>query len=63
MQYDVQVVGNAELPQGVERVIVERVGLPPVLLLAESAAQTWLFMQRWEHDQQDPAEVFALRAV
>lgn len=63
MKYAVQVVDNSELPAGIERVIVERAGQAPLLILAESAARTWRFLQRWEESQRDPAEVFELRAV
>jgi len=63
VKYEVQVVGEDELPNGVKRVIVERAGDDPLLILAESAAQTWLFMQHWEADRQECVEVFELRAV
>lgn len=63
MKYGVEVVKNSELPQGIERVIVERPGTYPLLLLTESAAGTWLMMQKWESDQRVPAQVFELRAV
>lgn len=63
MKYEVQVVSEHELPQGIKRVIVERAGDDPLLILAESVAGTWAMIQRWEETQRDPAEVFELRRV
>jgi len=61
MKYEVQVVGDGELPQNVKRVIVERPGRGALLLLAESVAGTWAFMQKWEETHREPAKVFELR--
>jgi hypothetical protein len=63
MNYAVRVVGSDELPEGVERVLVERMDGTPLLLLAPSAAGTWTMIQAWEAEQRQPAEVFELRAV
>lgn len=64
MNYGVQVVADDELPAGIKRVIVERSGgQQPLLLLAESVAGTWAFIQEWETAQRVPAQVFELRAV
>lgn len=64
MNYGVQVVADDELPAGIKRVIVERTGgLQPLLILAESVAGTWRFLQEWETLQREPAQVFELRVV
>ena len=56
MKYSVRVVGNDELPEGIERVIVERPEGAPLLLLAESAAQTWRFLCEWQSAQEVEVE-------
>ena len=61
VKYEVQVVGDDELPQDIKRVIVERPGRGALLLLAESVAGTWAFMRQWEEDNREPADVFVLR--
>lgn len=61
MRYEVVVVGDQELPEGITRLIVERTGGDALLLLAESAAGTWKFMRRWEESHEQPARVFELR--
>lgn len=64
MNYEVEVVGAGELPEGVDRVIVERTGgRAPILLLAPAAARTWLLMQRWEQSRPEADDVCHLRAV
>ena len=63
MKYEVQVVGDDQLPQGIKRVIVERPDGSALLLLAESVAGTWAFMQRWEEARREPAQVFELRSA
>lgn len=40
LRYDVQVVDDGELPEGVERVLVERSNQDPILLVTYSAAGT-----------------------
>lgn len=54
MKYLVHTVANHELPEGVERVIVERDEGPPLLIISGEAARCWRFMRAWE-DTQEPA--------
>lgn len=56
MQYVVHTVADHELPEGVERVIVERHAGPPLLLISGDAAQCWRFMRAWE-DTREPEAV------
>lgn len=65
MKYAVHVVADHELPEGIERIIVERPDRTPLLLLAESAARTWRFICEWEasQDTEWSAEPLTLRAV
>lgn len=42
MTYQVHVVRDEELPDGIKRVLVQRVAEPPLLILAETAAAEWL---------------------
>lgn len=63
MNYRVEVVKDSELPEGIVRVIVERRGKCPLLILAESVAGSRWMIQRWEADQREPAEAFELRVV
>lgn len=58
-----QVVGETDLPEGVERVIVERPGLPPLLLLAPSAAPAWRLMREFEDAYGEVVEQVRLYAV
>lgn len=62
-----RVVGNDELPKGIERVIVERPDGAPLLLLAESAAQSWRFLCEWQASQdvevENMPDQVVLRAV
>jgi hypothetical protein len=53
VKYLVHAVGDHELPEGVERVIVERDNEPPLLLISGEAARCWRFMRAWE-DTQEP---------
>lgn len=41
MSYDWCVVADGELPDGIQRVIVQRVEGDPLLILSETAATTW----------------------
>lgn len=61
MKYDVEVVHDCELPRGILRVIVERPDGDAVLLVAESVAGTWLFMQQWSAARTATAQVHELR--
>ena len=44
MDYEVQIVGDDELPVGVHSVVVERPDAIPLLLLNGAPAQCWAFM-------------------
>jgi len=48
MKYDVLTVEDHELPERIDRVIVERDGQDPVLIITESVARSWRFMEAWE---------------
>lgn len=41
MAYQVHVVGDDELPAGIERVLIERTEQMPLLILSETAAMNW----------------------
>jgi hypothetical protein len=49
MDYRVMIVSDRALPSGVKRVMVEKRDRAPVLIIAESAADNWRFLQKWEH--------------
>ena len=48
MKYIVEIVGDDELPGGMESVIVERDDEPPLLLLSGTVARCWSMMQAYE---------------
>lgn len=48
MQYEVQTVGENDLPAGINRVIVERDDGDPILLINGEPARCWRFMRAWE---------------
>lgn len=54
MQYAVLTVDDSELPDGVDRVIVERENEPPLLILAGEPARCWQWMRRWENTLEPP---------
>lgn len=54
MQYEVHTVDTCELPEGVNRVIVERSDRPPLLIICGEAAQCWRFLRQWEDTQEPP---------
>lgn len=56
MQYAIQVVGNEELPEGVDRVIVERENEPPLMLISGELARCWRFVRAYE-DALEPCEL------
>jgi hypothetical protein len=56
MKYDVRAVEDDELPEGVDRVIVEREDGSAVLLVSGEPARCWRFMRAWE-DTLEPREV------
>jgi hypothetical protein len=64
MDYRVKIVPDHALPPSVERVMVEKRGESPLLLVVESAAGNWRFLQEWEQLYDgDDANGFYLRAV
>lgn len=62
MQCEVFVVGDDELA-GATRVIVERPGKPPLLVLTESGAACWRFVGAWKAQHGPDAELLHLHAV
>jgi hypothetical protein len=54
MKYVVEVVGDGELPGGLESVIVQRVDSPPLMLVSGSVARSWRMMREWE-DTMEPS--------
>lgn len=59
MNYVVHVVGENELPEGRNVVIVERDGEPPLLLVNGLPARVWEMMRAYE-DTLEPADVPSL---
>jgi hypothetical protein len=53
VKYVVETVDESELPQGVSSVVVEREGMPPLLLVSGDVAKCWRMMRAWE-DVQEP---------
>lgn len=56
MNYTIQIVGDDELPDGMNKVIVERAGEPPLMLINGEPARAWRFMRAWE-DMREPSSV------
>lgn len=56
MNYVVHVVGEDELPEGRNVVIVERDGETPLLLVNGTPARVWELMRAYE-DTREPADV------
>lgn len=56
MQYAVQIVGDDDLPQGMNKVVVERGDGPPLLLINGEPARVWRFMRGYE-DTHEPCGV------
>lgn len=56
MQYAIQVVGDNELPEGLNKVIVEQVDGPPLMLINGELARAWRFMRAYE-DALEPCDV------
>lgn len=50
MDYIVQTVGEDELPAGVNRVIVERAGEQPILLINGEPARCWRMMVAYQDE-------------
>lgn len=56
MRYEIQIVRDDELPQGVNKVVVERDGEPPLMLINGEPARVWRFMREYE-DTVEPCSV------
>jgi len=56
MRYHVHVVGDDEMPEGLDRLIVERKDGTAVLLLSGVYAECWQFMRAYE-DTREPCTV------
>lgn len=56
MRYQVQVVGIDEMPEGIDRLIVEREDGTALLLLSGVYADCWAFMRAYE-DTREPCTV------
>lgn len=56
MQYVIEVVAEGELPQGINKVVVERVDGPPLMLINGEPARVWRFMRSYE-DTLEPCTV------
>lgn len=54
VHYEVQTVGDDELPDGIHQVIVERIDGPPLLILNGEPARCWSFMRAWEDTLEAP---------
>lgn len=63
MHYEVLTVTDDQLPEGTCRVIVERVGKPPLLIVKGEPARTWRFMRTFEDATEPPVLPTILRAV
>lgn len=63
MKYEVHAVADGALPQGMDRVIVERTDGPPLLIISGTPARVWRFMRAWEDDCESATLPSILRAV
>jgi hypothetical protein len=63
MDCRVMIVPDYALPSDVKRVMVEKRGELPVLVVAESTADNWRFLQAWEDSFGSAAEEICLTAV
>lgn len=63
MRYEVQPVGDDELPEGIHVVIVEREREPHLMLLNGLPARVWRLMREWENDLGSASEPSLLYAV
>ncbi len=63
MDCRVKIVPDYALPSDVKRVMVEKRGSLPTLVVAESVAQNWRFLQEWEHVYSGTAKEICLKAV
>lgn len=60
--FDLHIANDHELPEGVDRVMVETEDGAPVLIVRRSLAQTCLFVRAWQ-DSLPPEQPRMLRAV
>jgi hypothetical protein len=63
MDCRLKIVPDHALPSGVKRVMVEKQGREPVLVVAESTADNLQFLQAWENTYGSRAAEYCLRAV
>ncbi len=56
MQYAIQVVGDDDLPQGVNKVVVERNDGTALMMINGELARCWRFLRAWE-DTLEPCTV------
>lgn len=63
MDCRVLIVSDYALPADVKRVMVEKQGQVPVLVVAESTADNWRFLQEWENSYYNPDADICLKAV
>jgi hypothetical protein len=63
MDCRVKIVPDYALPAKIKRVMVEKRGSLPVLVVAESTAENWRFLQEWEDTYGGSAEEICLKAV
>lgn len=61
MHYQVETVGDNDLPEGVHLVIVERDDAPPILILNGQPARLWAMMRAWEDTCECPSVPTVLR--
>lgn len=61
--YTVLIVPNDDLPDGMERLVVEATGQPAILVLTESAMANWRLLKGWEAEYGGAHEEIHLRAV
>lgn len=55
MKYEVRTVPEGDLPPGIDHVIVQRPGGPPLLILSGRVAHVWEWMRHWEDSVEPPA--------
>lgn len=55
MRYTVHTVGDDELPEGVDWLVVERDNAPPVMLVSRGPARVWAAMRAWEDTMEPPS--------
>lgn len=56
MQYEIQVVGEDELPQGMNKVVAEQADGTVLMLINGELARCWRFLRAWE-DTLEPCTV------